>query len=59
MKTSFKEFLLSNGEERTGAKEGSGVKIFFLFFFFNGRNDSTYVNEMISREQKSTVIGVS
>ena len=33
MKTSFKEFLLSNGEERTGAKEGSGVKIFFLFFF--------------------------
>lgn len=58
MKTSFKEFLLSNGEERTGAKEGSGVKIFFLFFFY-GRNDSTYVNEMISREQKSTVIGVS
>lgn len=33
MKTSFKEFLLSNGEERTGAKEGSGVKIFFLSFF--------------------------
>ena len=33
MKTSFKEFLLSNGEERTGAKEGTGVKIFFLFFF--------------------------
>ena len=53
----LKNFCCQTEKKEQELKKEVGSR--FFFFFFYGRNDSTYVNEMISREQKSTVIGVS